>query len=90
LIGSPFDRNSAARRFCSQASAAGPNRNAIARHKTRRYAIFLSILLTSRIILLMITLWGEGVKSEFLLTTESVDYPGVHYAPASGDFRSTD
>jgi len=36
----------------------------------------------------MITLWGGGVKSEFLLTTESVDYPGVHYATASGDFQT--
>ena len=41
-------------------------------------------------ILLMITLWGGGVKSEFLFTTESVYYPGVHSAAASSDFGSTD
>lgn len=34
----------------------------------------------------MITLRGEGVKSEFLLTAESVDYLDVYYATASGDF----
>ena len=39
-------------------------------------------------ILLMITLWGEGVKSEFSLTAESVDYPGVHSATASGNFQT--
>jgi len=37
----------------------------------------------------MIALRGEGVKSEFLLTAESVYYPGVHYATASSDFGST-
>ena len=41
-------------------------------------------------ILLMITLWGGGVKSEFFLTAESVNYLGVHYAPASSDFGNTD
>jgi len=38
----------------------------------------------------MIALCGEVVKSEFLLTAESVDYPGAHYATASSDFGSTD
>jgi len=62
----------------------------MARHKTKRHAIFLCILPTSWITLLMIALCGEVVKSEFLLTTESVDYPGVHYATANSDFGSTD
>jgi len=36
----------------------------------------------------MIVLLGEVVKSEFLLTAESVYYPGVHYATASGNFQA--
>jgi len=60
----------------------------MARHKTKRHAIFLSILPTSWITLLMIALCGEVVKSEFLLTAESVYYPGVHYATASGNFQA--
>jgi len=38
----------------------------------------------------MIAYCGEGVKSEFLLTTESVYSLGVLYATASGNFGSTD